>query len=108
MIGGKGGAGVWQRIISEMPTHNLYIEAFAGSAQVLRHKRLAGSTIAIDSDPAVCQELLGSLHAIGVPTVSGSGIARFIERRPPGGLARNDDDAGVVDRVPSPGQQTRP
>ena len=45
--GAKGGAGVWQRIISQMPPHELYVEAFAGSAQVLFRKRPAASSILI-------------------------------------------------------------
>lgn len=48
--GGKGGAGVWQRIINEMPFHTLYCECFVGSGRVLLNKLPAASTIAIDSD----------------------------------------------------------
>jgi DNA adenine methylase len=62
-VGSKGGAGVWQRIISEMPPHDLYIEAFAGTGQVLLHKRPARASIAIDSDAAVCAALKRSLLA---------------------------------------------
>jgi len=74
-VGSKGGAGVWQRIISEMPPHDLYVEAFAGTGQVLLHKRPAQSSIAIDSDAAVCAGLKRSLSArngdaAGVPGVT--------------------------------------
>src|SRR6185503_4318140 len=71
-VGSKGGAGVWQRIISEMPPHDLYVEAFAGTGQVLLHKRPARASIAIDSDAAVCGALKRSV------------------------LANHGDDAGVV------------
>ena len=66
-VGSKGGAGVWHRIISEMPPHDLYIEAFAGTGQVLLHKRPARASIAIDSDAAVCDALKRSViecHAL--------------------------------------------
>jgi hypothetical protein len=36
IVGSKGGAGVAQPIISLMPPHELYIEAFAGLAAVDR------------------------------------------------------------------------
>lgn len=60
-VGAKGGAGVWQRIISEMPPHELYIEAFAGTAQVLVHKRPSTASIAIDSDENACAALRSCL-----------------------------------------------
>jgi site-specific DNA-adenine methylase len=63
--GSKGGAGVWQRIISEMPPHSLYVEAFAGTGQVLLHKRPAWSSIAIESDAAVCAALRSALATNG-------------------------------------------
>ena len=39
--GGKAGAGVWQRIINQMPPHRLYVEPFVGAGAVLRAKRPA-------------------------------------------------------------------
>lgn len=51
--GNKGGAGVFQTIINQIPPHECFIEAFAGSGQILRHLRPARSRIVIDSDPAV-------------------------------------------------------
>lgn len=49
--GGKNGAGTYQRLINQIPPHRVYIEAFAGSAAVLRHKRPAERSIAVDLDP---------------------------------------------------------
>lgn len=46
--GAKAGAGVWQRIIGQMPPHHVYVEAFSGSAQVFHRKRSAGTSILID------------------------------------------------------------
>lgn len=50
--GGKSGAGVYQTIINQIPPHEVYIEAFAGGGAILRLKRPAVSSIAIDIDPA--------------------------------------------------------
>jgi 16S rRNA G966 N2-methylase RsmD len=46
-----------------MPPHTLYVEAFAGTAQVLLRKRPAQASIAIESDAAVCAALKSSLAA---------------------------------------------
>jgi hypothetical protein len=52
--GAKGGAGVWQTIINQLPPHEVWIEAFVGSGAVTRHKRPApAANIVIDADPAV-------------------------------------------------------
>lgn len=53
--GGKNGAGVYQRIISYMPPHRVYIEPFVGGAAILRMKRPAALSIAcdLDRDPVV-------------------------------------------------------
>lgn len=34
--GGKGGDGVFQKIINQMPPHQIYVEAFLGMGSVLR------------------------------------------------------------------------
>ncbi len=51
--GAKGGEGVYHTIISQMPPHDTYIEPFVGSGAVLRFKRPAVCSIAIDADPMV-------------------------------------------------------
>lgn len=51
-VGAKNGMGVWQRIISEMPLHHVYVEPFLGTGIVLRRKAAAAISIASDIDPA--------------------------------------------------------
>src|SRR5690348_10408941 len=46
--GGKGR--LYHRLISLMPPHRVYIEAFAGNGSILRHKRPAQVSIALDRD----------------------------------------------------------
>jgi len=54
--GGKAGAGVYQTIINQMPPHRVYIEAFLGAGAVMRFKRPATSSIAIDADDDVINQ----------------------------------------------------
>lgn len=71
--GSKGGNGVWQRIIAQIPTHDLYVEAFAGSAQVFKRMRPPSAAILIDCDEDVCSKLRSTIAAkadlAGVTTV---------------------------------------
>lgn len=71
--GNKGGSGVAERIIRQMPEHPFYIEGFAGSAVVFRRKRPASHSILVDASPVVCEALRGYTadHA-GVDVVNDS------------------------------------
>jgi len=51
--GGKAGSGVYQQIINQIPPHVTYIEPFLGAGAIMRFKRPAIASIAIDIDPAV-------------------------------------------------------
>jgi len=51
--GGKGQAGVFQRIINQMPPHDVYIEGCLGAGAVLRAKKPAPWSIGIELDPEV-------------------------------------------------------
>jgi DNA adenine methylase len=50
--GGKSLHGIFQKIINQIPPHDIYIEPFLGDGGVLRRKKSAAMTIGIDSDPA--------------------------------------------------------
>lgn len=50
VAGSKSGAGVWQWLISQMPVHRVYVEAFAGSGAVLERVSPAVVRVAIDRD----------------------------------------------------------
>lgn len=49
--GGKGK--VYQRLISMMPPHRVYIESHLGGGAVMRHKRSAQINIGVDSDRSI-------------------------------------------------------
>ncbi|QAZ41236.1 SAM-dependent methyltransferase [Methylibium sp. Pch-M] len=53
--GGKGGAGVAQTIINQIPPHRVYIEPFVGGGAVFRAKAPAASSLLADRDPAVAE-----------------------------------------------------
>lgn len=52
LTGTKGGSGVYQRIISQIPQHKVYIEPFWGRGTIARKKRPAEITIGVDLDEA--------------------------------------------------------
>jgi len=72
--GGKNASGTWQRIISQIPPHRVYCEPFVGSGAILRLKRPAEASVALDRDP----EALADLAGVAPPNtrlVRGCGIA---------------------------------
>jgi len=55
--GGKGGSGVYQKIISLMPKHSVYYECFLGNGSILRYKKPAIKNIGIEIDAEVFNQL---------------------------------------------------
>lgn len=51
--GGKGGDGIFQKIINLIPPHEVYIETHLGGGGILRKKRPAHRSIGVDIDPKV-------------------------------------------------------
>ena len=69
--GGKGGAGVYQRIITLMPPHRVFIEPFLGGGAVMSAKRPAARNIGVDLDG----DVVGAwADRPGVEVVHGCGI----------------------------------
>lgn len=77
-IGGKGGAGVAQTIINQMPPHEIYIEPFLGAGAVLRNKRPAARTIGIERDANVLARLWRGDEIPGLTLIAGDAFA-FLE-----------------------------
>lgn len=48
--GGKGGAGIHQKIINLMPPHRVYIEPFIGGGNIYARKKPALASIVMDAD----------------------------------------------------------
>jgi DNA adenine methylase len=82
--GSKGGNGVWHQIVAQIPPHDLYVEAFAGSAQVLLRMRPPAAVIAIDCAEEVCQNLraviAGRADLARVTSVVCDTAAHWLER----------------------------
>jgi 16S rRNA G966 N2-methylase RsmD len=72
--GGKNGSGVYQRIINQIPPHEVYIEAFAGSAAVWRYKRLAARSVLIDVDASTIARLNDAGLSAGTIAVRGDAV----------------------------------
>lgn len=51
--GGKGGAGVYQFLINQIPPHDLYIDGYLGNSAIMRFKRPARLNIGSDRDPGI-------------------------------------------------------
>jgi len=82
-VGSKGGAGVWQRIISEMPPHAVYVEPFAGKGIVALNKKPATSTIVIDADPAApAFQSIPAAGLSGLRVICGDAISQLTSLRP--------------------------
>jgi len=77
--GGKGGAGVAQWIINQIPPHRTYIEAFAGGATVARTIRPAPSTILIEVDQTQATRLRTDL--VGHTVITGDAISTLTQLR---------------------------
>lgn len=50
--GGKDGSGVAQRLINQIPPHDVFVSAFLGDCAILRRKRPAELSIGLDRDKA--------------------------------------------------------
>lgn len=72
--GGKGQAGVFQRIIGQMRPHSIYVEACVGSGQVFFRKRPAAHSIVIDSNAAVIAGL-SKARLPGLRAICGDAIS---------------------------------
>lgn len=55
--GGKNSGGAYQTIINQIPPHDIFVEAFAGSAPICRHKRPARQSYLIELDPTAAASL---------------------------------------------------
>ena len=81
--GGKGGAGVYQKIINAMPKHTVYIETHLGGGSIMRKKKQVSCNIGIDIDTAVINSFKYSIDKM--PTDERDFILRSIIDKYDGG-----------------------
>src|SRR5574340_1521843 len=67
-------AGVFHRIIGQMPPHSVYVEPFAGSAAVFFAKARAESSILIDRSQACIARLSAVGRSAGVNVIQGDAL----------------------------------
>jgi len=60
--GGKGGAGIYQKIINMMPPHRVFIEPFVGGGNIILNKQPVETSIVIDIDAEQIGRLAPQLH----------------------------------------------
>ena len=78
--GGKKSDGVYHRIINQIPPHETYIEAFAGSAAILRYKRPATVSFVLDLSKRALDALADDAPT-GTILACGDGV-QFLESFP--------------------------
>ncbi len=89
--GGKSGPGVFQRIISLIPPHEIYIEPFMGGFSIGRLKRPAKLNIGIDRDRAAVENCFAEV---------GSGTGK-------GPLARTTPESAISAAATETGESSR-
>jgi len=78
--GSKNGSGVYQQIINQIPPHHHYVELFAGSGAILRKKRPAAGSTAIDIDASAVEALRLSGEVPLDTTIICSDVIEWIAR----------------------------
>lgn len=109
--GGKAGAGVWQRLICQIPPHDVWVSGFAGHCAVTRNLLPARRRIVIDRDPSVAEWWRGQAvecyccdavewlrHAFGLYRLPAPPDLATVPAEPPIVAA----SAGLPARAPSP------
>lgn len=53
--GGKGADGVYQTIINQLPSHDVFVSGFLGNCAIMRYKSPASVNIGVDADQTVIE-----------------------------------------------------
>ncbi|WP_037301694.1 hypothetical protein [Runella limosa] len=83
-FGGKGGSGVCQAIINQIPPHETYGELFLGNGSIFRAKKLANNSILIDASAIVIEKWRNHLPKQAesqVQLINGNAIEILEEQR---------------------------
>lgn len=73
-LGSKAQAGVWQRIICQMPPHPVYVEPFFGSGQIFWRKKVSAASVVIDRDKTLFQGVASKLARLSTRVIVGDAI----------------------------------
>lgn len=83
-VGSKASAGIAELIIRQMPPHSLYVEPFLGGGALLRKKRPAACSIALDVDTR-STERAARCRIPGVTVITGDALEWLDKFEPPPG-----------------------
>jgi len=98
--GGKAGAGVFQKIINQIPPHDTLIEVCLGDGAITRRIRRARRSIGIDIDMATAAKFAGEVPDVEVYCCDGIEWLKHtfgLYRLAPGGDAAAGGDGSGVD-----------
>lgn len=78
-LGAKGASGLFQAIVALLPRHDTFIEAFGGTAKILREKAPAARSVVIERDPRQAAWLRRTLVGLvpGVGIIEGDALAQL-------------------------------
>jgi DNA adenine methylase len=97
-VGSKGGSWAYPKLIGEMPVHRVYVEGFAGSAQLYRRKRGCEMSVLVDVDPEVVTSLRADLgDRDGLLVVSGRFLVEVGDRGSLRGLVEDPETLVYLD-----------
>lgn len=76
-LGSKAQAGVYQRIISQMPPHSLYVEPFFGTGQIFWRKLPSAHSVIIDKDGSLLQIPASKLARAATRVIIGDALTEL-------------------------------
>lgn len=116
--GGKDGAGVYQRLINQIPPHDVFVSAFLGDCAIMRRKLPAAASVGIDLDRAnverwareqpipglrlyCCSGIDWLRHTFEldlVPSPEAAAVAGSVDRPPPHSTSAAAENGGRIPR----------
>lgn len=102
--GGKDGAGVYQRLINQIPPHDVFVSAFLGDCAIMRRKLPAAVSIGIDRQRSnverwAAEQPLPGLrlyHACGIAWLRHTFELDLVPSHDPAAVDRRSADAALL------------
>lgn len=72
--GGKNNEGVYQKIINQVPPHDVKVDAFFGSGAITRHMLPAVINVGIERDPLTVKQFHSTFTGIDLEIITGDAV----------------------------------